>query len=54
MLDSGPPKYHIYDPDTVVEKAKRGDGEKQFLIFSNDSSHFSGWSKQKLEKIMII
>ncbi|XP_052083690.1 uncharacterized protein LOC127721043 [Mytilus californianus] len=50
MLEYGPPKYHIYDPDTVVERAKRRVGEQQFVFFSNDSSHFARWCKLKLEK----
>ncbi|XP_071125112.1 uncharacterized protein [Mytilus edulis] len=50
MLEYGPPKYHIYDPDTVVERAKRRVGGQQFVFFSNDSSHFARWCKLKLEK----
>lgn len=50
VLEYGPPKYNIYDPDTVVERAKGRVGEQQFVFFSNDSSHFARWCKLKLEK----
>ncbi|XP_061180430.1 uncharacterized protein LOC133188992 [Saccostrea echinata] len=45
-----PPLYDVYDPDTVVERAKDRIGEKLFVHFSNDSSHFARWCKLKLTK----
>ena len=44
------PKYKVYDPETVVQRARRRLGEQQFVFFSNDSSHFARWCKLKLKK----
>lgn len=51
-LEYEPPKYHVYPPKNVVERARRRLGEQQFVFFSNDSSHYARWCKLELEKVI--
>ncbi|XP_052083693.1 uncharacterized protein LOC127721045 [Mytilus californianus] len=50
LLEYGPPDYNVYDIENVIERASGRLGEQQFMLFSNDSSHFSRWCKLKREK----
>jgi len=45
VLDYKQPKYSVYPPDVVVQRARRRIGEQLFTLFSNDSSHFTQWCK---------
>ncbi|XP_052775677.1 uncharacterized protein LOC128213705 isoform X1 [Mya arenaria] len=45
VLQYGPPQYEVFPPEKVVERAKSRIGEKCFVSFSNNSSHFSRWCK---------
>lgn len=47
-LNYNPPQYAVYQPDEVVERARRRVGEQLFSFYSNDSSHFARWCKLQL------
>lgn len=47
-LDYNSQHYSVYQPDEVVERARRRIGEQLFTFYSNDSSHFARWCKLKL------
>lgn len=49
-LEYSPPQYSVYNPDKVVERARRRIGEQLFSFYSNDSSHFVRWCKLTLLK----
>ncbi|XP_052775099.1 uncharacterized protein LOC128213444 [Mya arenaria] len=45
VLQYQPPRYEVFSPEEVVERAKSRIGEQRFVFLSNDSSHFSRWCK---------
>lgn len=49
-LDYAPPLYDVYEPEEVVNRAKKRLGEQWFNFYSNDSSHFARWCKLKRER----
>lgn len=49
-LEYKSPQYSVYEPDEVVERARRRVGEQLFSFYSNDSSHFVRWCKLTLLK----
>ncbi|CAC5404218.1 unnamed protein product [Mytilus coruscus] len=48
VTDYSEPDYTVFDPEEVVERARSKLGEKRYVHFSNDSSHFARWCKLKL------
>lgn len=43
-----PPRFNVYHPKLVVNRARSRIGEQFFVFFSNDSSHFARWCKLRL------
>lgn len=43
-------KFEIYKAKAVVQRAESRVGEQKFVIFSNESSHFTRWCKLKVWK----
>lgn len=43
-------KFEIYKAKDVVQRAESRVGEQKFVIFSNESSHFTRWCKLKVLK----
>lgn len=44
-LDYRDPRFPVYHPEEVVQRAQSRIGEQSFVFFSNDSSHFARWCK---------